>query len=159
MRSDGPRLRRGIRARRGQSIGDVSKDSRSRRASPRCAHFPDGFPGLRAKGVEEDFAQDLSAAEKALLVALQLRRPARSSRPTVGGGMATKKSFYVVASNDRMMRRAGAEYGEGHRAKTITVPSSTARCCLTHRRSKCDRRGRAYARVSVNFRVRASAGP
>jgi len=68
----------------------------------------------------------------------------------------------VVASNDRMIAPEQEQsMAKAIGAKTITVPSSHC-AMLSHPTDVANviDRGRAYARVSVNYpAVRASAGP
>src|SRR6266576_4739348 len=65
---------------------------------------PGGFLLLSQKGVEEDFAQDLTSTEKAHLVAAQPKTSAAifEAKPTTAAWRA-KPSWYVVSSNDRMI--------------------------------------------------------
>ena len=86
----------------------------------------DGYLVLTAKGVSEDFAQDLSAEEKNTMVATQ--------GPTQGAILTTKitkaawhskPSWFVIADNDRMIspeqERATAKRMS---AKTLSLPTS-----------------------------------
>jgi hypothetical protein len=61
---------------------------------------------LSQKGIEEDFAQDLTAAEKAHLVAAQPKTSGAifEAKPTAAAWRA-KPAWYVVSSNDRMIDR------------------------------------------------------
>jgi pimeloyl-ACP methyl ester carboxylesterase len=86
----------------------------------------DGYLMLTAKGVSEDFAQDLSPEEKNTMVATQ--------GPTQGAILTTKitkaawhskPSWFVIADNDRMIspeqERATAKRMS---AKTLSLPTS-----------------------------------
>jgi pimeloyl-ACP methyl ester carboxylesterase len=86
----------------------------------------DGYLVLTAKGVSEDFAQDLSPEEKNTMVATQ--------GPTQGAILTTKitkaawhskPSWFVIADNDRMIspeqERATAKRMS---AKTLSLPTS-----------------------------------
>ncbi len=86
----------------------------------------DGFLVLTEKGVNESFAQDLSPADKALVLATQ--------GPTQGAILATpiraaawhdKPSWFVIATNDRAIspeqEKASAERMH---SKTLTLASS-----------------------------------
>ena len=65
---------------------------------------PDGFLLLSQKGIEEDFAQDLTPAEKARLVAAQPKTAGSifEAKPSAAA-WRSKPAWYVVASNDRMI--------------------------------------------------------
>lgn len=81
---------------------------------------------LTTKAVTEDFAQDLSAAEKHVLVATQA--PTSGSvfaAPMSDAAWRHKPSWYVVAENDRMInpdyeRFAAKRMG----AKVLALPAS-----------------------------------
>jgi pimeloyl-ACP methyl ester carboxylesterase len=90
---------------KGQSAGDLNNEYP---ATPGAKEFqPDanGFLRLTDTGIAEDFAQDLSSAEKRLLAATQ----GQTSGPNELGAKVTtaawrnKPSFYVVADHDRMI--------------------------------------------------------
>src|SRR5260370_16886542 len=55
----------------GQSIGEISQAFAKPAGADQLQPQPNGFLLLSQKGIEEDFAQDLTAAEKAHLVAAQ----------------------------------------------------------------------------------------
>jgi pimeloyl-ACP methyl ester carboxylesterase len=110
----------------GQSIGDVSKGFPQAPGLTAVRPLPDGYLLLTVKGIEEDFAQDLGAAEKALLVALQPQTAGSifEARPSTAAWRA-KKSFYVVASKDRMIApEQELSMAKAIGAKTISLPSS-----------------------------------
>jgi pimeloyl-ACP methyl ester carboxylesterase len=110
----------------GESVGTTAKDFAPAPAGPQVQPIEDGFLVLSRKGVTEDFAQDLSAAEKQVLFATQ----APTSASVFGATMSDaawrhKPSFYVVAENDRMInpdyeRFAAKRMG----AKTLALPTS-----------------------------------
>jgi pimeloyl-ACP methyl ester carboxylesterase len=85
-----------------------------------------GFLKLTPKGISEDFAQDLTPAEKADLTATQGPINAK----ILGGTITTaawhqKPSWYVVAANDRMIPPDAERFmAQAIHAETITVPSS-----------------------------------
>ena len=85
-----------------------------------------GFLSLTSKGISEDFAQDLSTAEKQMIIATQ--HP--TSGAALGGKVTTaawksKPSWYVVAKNDRMISPQFEEaMAKQIKAKSITVTSS-----------------------------------
>lgn len=86
----------------------------------------DGYLMLTAKGVSEDFAQDLSAEEKSTMVATQ--------GPTQGAVLATKitkaawhtkPSWFVIADNDRMISPEQERVtAKRMKAKTLSLPAS-----------------------------------
>jgi pimeloyl-ACP methyl ester carboxylesterase len=110
----------------GQSIGDVSKGFPQPPGATELRPLPDGYLLLSAKGIEEDFAQDLGPAEKALLVALQPQTAGAifEAKPSAAA-WRTKKSFYVVASKDRMIAPEQEQtMAKTILAKTISLPAS-----------------------------------
>jgi pimeloyl-ACP methyl ester carboxylesterase len=110
----------------GQSIVDVSKGFPQPPGAAELRPLPDGYLLLTAKGIEEDFAQDLGAAEKALLVALQPQTAGAifEAKPSAAA-WRTKKSFYVVASKDRMIAPEQEQsMAKAIGAKTLSVPAS-----------------------------------
>ena len=87
----------------GQSFGELAASA----PSPGAKEFrPDaaGFLSITPKGMDEDFAPDLSAAERKVLVAVQgpLAASALSEKVTTAA-WKTKPSYYIVASDDRMI--------------------------------------------------------
>jgi pimeloyl-ACP methyl ester carboxylesterase len=117
-----------------QSIVEVSNGFPQAPGLGELRPQPDGYLLLSAKGVEEDFAQDLTADEKALLVAVQPQTAGSifEAKPT-SAAWRKKKSWYVVSSKDRMI----APEQEQSMAKNIgattvtTLPSSHA-AMLSH---------------------------
>jgi pimeloyl-ACP methyl ester carboxylesterase len=110
----------------GQSIGDVSKGFPQAPGATALLPLPDGYLLLTPKGIEEDFAQDLGAAEKALLVALQPQTAGAifDARPSAAAWRA-KKSFYVVAGKDRMIAPEQEQsMAKAIGAKTISLHAS-----------------------------------
>jgi pimeloyl-ACP methyl ester carboxylesterase len=87
----------------GQSIGDISQ-SFAKPAGLDQLPQPDGFLLLSQKGIEEDFAQDLTPAEKKQLVAAQPKTAGSifEAKPAAAAWRG-KPSWYVVSSNDRMI--------------------------------------------------------
>ena len=109
----------------GEAAGDLGKDFPT---SPGLGELrPDafGFLSLTPKGISEDFAQDLSTAEKQMIMATQ--HP--TSGAALGGKVTTaawksKPSWYVVAKNDRMISPQFEEaMAKQIKAKSITVAS------------------------------------
>jgi pimeloyl-ACP methyl ester carboxylesterase len=86
-----------------------------------------GYLKLSDKGVAEDFAQDLTAAEKQLIAATQ----GQTSGPNELGAKITtaawreKPSFYIVADQDRMIApELEKKLAEQLHAKTTHISSS-----------------------------------
>jgi pimeloyl-ACP methyl ester carboxylesterase len=88
----------------GQSIGEISRPFAKPAGLDQLQPQPDGFLLLPQKGIEEDFSQDLTPAEKAELVAAQRRTAGAifEAKPTAAAWRA-KPAWYVVSSNDRMI--------------------------------------------------------
>jgi pimeloyl-ACP methyl ester carboxylesterase len=86
----------------------------------------DGFLVLTPKGVSEDFAQDLTPKEKDILIATET--PTQSA--VLGANITTaawhtKPSWFIVASNDRMIApRQESDSAKKMNAKTLTLASS-----------------------------------
>jgi len=109
----------------GQAAGDLGKDFTTPPGLGEIRPDAFGFLSLTPKGIEEDFAQDLSTAEKRMIMATQ--------HPTAGaalGGKVTtaawksKPSWYVVAKNDRMISPQFEELmAKQINANSITVAS------------------------------------
>jgi pimeloyl-ACP methyl ester carboxylesterase len=88
----------------GRSIGEISKGFAKPAGLDQLQPQPDGFLLLSQKGIEEDFAQDLTPAEKARLVAAQPKTAGSifEAKPSAAA-WRSKPAWYVVASNDRMI--------------------------------------------------------
>jgi pimeloyl-ACP methyl ester carboxylesterase len=111
-----------------QSIGDVSNGFPKPPGLDKVRPQPDGFLLLTAKGIEEDFAQDATAAEKAILVAVQPQTAGAifEAKPKAAA-WRSKPSHYIVASKDRMIAPEQEQsMANTIGAKTTTVPSSHA---------------------------------
>jgi pimeloyl-ACP methyl ester carboxylesterase len=86
----------------------------------------DGFLLLTAKGVNEDFAQDLSPADRALVLATQgATLGAVLEAKISSAAWRTKPSWFVVASNDRAIAPEQEKFtAKRMNAKTLVLPSS-----------------------------------
>jgi pimeloyl-ACP methyl ester carboxylesterase len=86
----------------------------------------DGYLMLSAKGVAEDFAQDLSAEEKNTMVATQApTQGAILSTRITKAAWHTKPSWFVIADNDRMIAPEQERMtAKRMNAKTLSLPSS-----------------------------------
>jgi len=86
----------------------------------------DGYLLLSRKGVQEDFGQDLTAAEQALVFAVQgATQSALFGTPIKTAAWHTKPSWFVICSNDRAIA-SEQEISTAKRmgAKTLTLASS-----------------------------------
>src|SRR5215469_7791591 len=86
----------------------------------------EGFLTVTAKGIAEDFAQDLPDNEQQVLTAIQGSTAASVFETAITtAAWKTKPSWYVIASNDRAvapeLQKAEAA---AMKATSITVPSS-----------------------------------
>jgi len=110
----------------GETVGAVSAPYGNTPAIAEIRPLKDGFLVLTPKGVAEDFAQDLPAAEQKLLAVTQ--GPVQSAvlgTPLTAAAWRVKPSWAVIASNDRTI--APQQEIDGARrmgAKTLTLASS-----------------------------------
>jgi pimeloyl-ACP methyl ester carboxylesterase len=111
---------------KGESSGSLGKPYGATPGVTELRPLADGFLILTPKGVSEDFAPDLPIGERDILLATQT--------PTQGAALGTeistaawrtKPSWFVIASNDRMIspdqERVTAKRMD---AKTLTLPTS-----------------------------------
>src|ERR1700733_2251495 len=111
---------------KGESSGSLGKPYGATPGVTELRPLGDGFLVLTPKGVSEDFAPDLTTGERDILLATQT--------PTQGAALGTeistaawrtKPSWFVIASNDRMIspdqERVTAKRMD---AKTLTLPTS-----------------------------------
>jgi pimeloyl-ACP methyl ester carboxylesterase len=106
----------------GQSAGSLNGSVPPTPMAPETKPDAEGFLSLTKAGIYEDFAQDLSAGDKALLLAAQ----GPTSVKALGGNITTaawhtKPSWYIIAANDRAIPPAL----EATMAKTIHATTST----------------------------------
>jgi pimeloyl-ACP methyl ester carboxylesterase len=111
----------------GESAGDLSNQYPPPSGGKELRPDANGFLQLTEKGVAEDFAQDLTAAEKQIIAATQ----GQTSGPNELGAKVTavawkqKSTFYIVADQDRMIApELEKKLAERMHAKTIHVSSS-----------------------------------
>ncbi len=111
----------------GQSAGDLNNQYPPPSGSSEIRPDANGFLQLTDKGVEEDFAQDLTVAEKKLIAAAQ----GQVSGPNELGARVDivawkmKPTFYIVADHDRMIApELEKKFAEQMHAKTIHIASS-----------------------------------
>jgi pimeloyl-ACP methyl ester carboxylesterase len=111
---------------KGESAGSLGKPYGATPGVTELRPLGDGFLILTPKGVIEDFAPDLPIAERDLLLATQT--------PTQGAALGTeistaawrtKPSWFVVASNDRMIAPEQERVtAKRMNATTLTLPTS-----------------------------------
>jgi pimeloyl-ACP methyl ester carboxylesterase len=93
-----------------------------------------GFLKITKTGIYEDFAQDLTPAEKELLFVAQVPTSGKS----LGGQVSTaawhtKPSWYIVAGNDRAIPPTlEATMAQTIHARTTTVPGSSHVVMVSH---------------------------
>ena len=110
----------------GESIMSISKPYPPTPLGGEVRPDAQGFLSLTPKGVAEDFAQDLTDAEKKLVTATQGPLAASTFSATITtAAWKTKPSWFVIASNDRAIPPAleKAE-AETMKATSITLSSS-----------------------------------
>jgi pimeloyl-ACP methyl ester carboxylesterase len=110
----------------GQSAGALNASVPAAPMGAETKPDAEGFLKLTKKGVYEDFAQDLTDAEKAVLYAAE----APTSVKSLGGSITKaawhdKPSWYIIAANDRAIPPAlEATMAKTIKATTTTVTSS-----------------------------------
>ena len=111
----------------GESAASQGKQFEATPGGAEIRPIEDGFLVLTAKGVEEDFAADLSPAERKLAFATQgpTAGAAALGAPITTAAWKSKPTWFIVASNDRMIapeqERATAKRMN---AKVLTLPTS-----------------------------------
>jgi pimeloyl-ACP methyl ester carboxylesterase len=110
----------------GQSIGEISKDFPKPAGLDELRPQAEGFLLLSPKGMKEDFAQDLTASEKTLLVAIQRQTAGAifEAKPTAAA-WRNRPSWYVISSNDRMIAPGQEKAMAAQiKAETTVLPAS-----------------------------------
>jgi pimeloyl-ACP methyl ester carboxylesterase len=110
----------------GQSIVEISKPFPPPPGPQTAIPIGDGFILLSPEGFATDFAQDLSKEEISLLTATQPQTSGSifGAQPTQAA-WHSKPSWYIVASNDRMIApEHEASMAKQMKAATTTLPSS-----------------------------------
>jgi pimeloyl-ACP methyl ester carboxylesterase len=111
----------------GQSAGDLNNLYPPPSGGSEIRPDANGFLQLTEKGEEQDFAQDLTAAEKKLIAAIQgqVSGPNELGAKVSTVAWKTKPTFYIVADQDRMIApELEKKFAEQMRAKTIHIASS-----------------------------------
>jgi len=87
-----------------ESVGTTAKDFAPPPVATEVRPIEGGFLVLTDKGVKEDFAQDLLAKEKSVLLATQAPTSGSAfGAPITDAAWHHKPTWYVVAENDRMI--------------------------------------------------------
>ncbi len=134
----------------GESIVSISKPYPPTPLGGELRPDAQGFLSLTPKGVAEDFAQDLSDAEKKLVTATQGPLASSTFGATITtAAWKTKPSWFVIASNDRAIPPE-LEKAEATRMKatSITVPSSHV-AMLSHPKEVAELIERAAAKAGT----------
>jgi pimeloyl-ACP methyl ester carboxylesterase len=110
-----------------QSIGVISQGFPKAPGLDELRPQPGGFLLLTATGMQEDFALDLTPDEQAVLVAVQPQTAGAifDAKPTTAAWRG-RPSWYVVASNDRMIAP------EQQRAMAQTIGAKVTRLASSH---------------------------
>lgn len=110
----------------GQGVLDLGKDLPPAPGGADIRPDKGGFLKMTSKGIEEDFAQDLPKADRRILAATQgPTNGAAFGAKVSNAAWKSKPTWYVVASNDRMIQPdLERQFAKTMGAKTITVASS-----------------------------------
>jgi pimeloyl-ACP methyl ester carboxylesterase len=116
-----------------QTIAEISKPFSPAPGLTKVKPLTDGFILLTPEGIETAFAQDLTREEKALLVSVQPQTSGSifEAKPTTAA-WHTKPSWYIVASNDRMIAPEQEKSMAKQMNATTTVLASSHVVMLTH---------------------------
>jgi pimeloyl-ACP methyl ester carboxylesterase len=123
----------------GESVASISKPYPPAPLGGELRPDAQGFLSVTAKGIAEDFAQDLSDNEKQILTAIQGPTNAAAFGATIPtAAWKTKPSWFVIAGNDRAIPPE-LEKAEAAtmKAESIIVPSSHA-AMLSHPKQVAD---------------------
>jgi pimeloyl-ACP methyl ester carboxylesterase len=110
----------------GQSVGDVAQKLPAPPGMAEEQADAAGFLVLTEKGVNEDFAQDLSLEERRLIYATQgATALAAFSTRISAAAWKVKPAWYIVAGNDRMIApQLEQSMAQQMKAKTTIIASS-----------------------------------
>ncbi len=110
----------------GESAGSLGKPYGATPGVGELRPIEDGFLVLTPKGVLEDFAPDLPLSERTTLIATQApTQGAALGAPITTAAWRTKPSWFVVASNDRMISPEQERVtAKRMNATILTLPSS-----------------------------------
>jgi pimeloyl-ACP methyl ester carboxylesterase len=110
----------------GVPVGELGKDFPPPPGLAEARPDAEGYLTLTRKGVFENFAPDLPAAQKKLIFATQgATNSAVFGAKVANASWKTKPSWYVVATNDRMIQPdLERKFAKAMKAKTIELPTS-----------------------------------
>ncbi len=110
----------------GESAGSLAKPYGPTPGGAEIRPIEDGFLVLTPKGILEDFASDLPLAEKTELIATQAAtQGAALGAPITTAAWRTKPSWFVIASNDRMISPEQQRVtAKRMNARTLTLTTS-----------------------------------
>ena len=110
----------------GESAGSLGKPYGPTPGVGELRPIEDGFLVLTPKGVLEDFAPDLALSERTTLIATQApTQGAALGAPVTTAAWRTKPSWFVVASNDRMISPEQERVtAKRMNASVLTLPTS-----------------------------------
>jgi pimeloyl-ACP methyl ester carboxylesterase len=110
----------------GEAVGDLGKEFPPPPGGAEVKPAGDGYLTLTTKGVMNYFAPDLPLAQRKLVLATQGATNSAVFGAKVGNAAwKPKPSWYVIASNDRMIQPdLERKTAKAINAKAITVPSS-----------------------------------
>lgn len=110
----------------GETVGELGKEFPAPSGAGEIRPDSGGYLKLTPKGIEEDFAPDLTLAERKLMVATQGPTNAACFGAKISmAAWRSKPTWYVVSSNDKMIPPdLERKFAKAMKAKTITLPSS-----------------------------------
>ena len=110
----------------GETLGGMAKKYPTAPLFGELQPIEDGFLLLTAKGVKENFAQDLTDDEQRLLLATQAAtQAALLSTPIKTAAWHKKPSWFVIAENDRAISpEQEKSTAKRMNAKTLSLPTS-----------------------------------
>lgn len=110
----------------GETLTSLAKPFGPTPAGAEARPIADGYLVLTPKGINEDFAQDLPAGERSVVLATQ--GPFQSAifnTPLTAAAWHSKPSWFVIASNDRAIApEQERSTAKRMNAKTLTLASS-----------------------------------
>jgi pimeloyl-ACP methyl ester carboxylesterase len=111
----------------GESAASLGKQFDPAPGGAEIRPIEDGFLVLTSKGIQEDFAQDLSPAERNLAYATQgpTAGAGALAAPVTTAAWKTKPNWFIVAANDRMIAPEQERVtAKRMNAKVLTLPTS-----------------------------------
>jgi pimeloyl-ACP methyl ester carboxylesterase len=122
-----------------QSIGEISKSFPKPPGLDALRPLPDGYLLLTEQGIQEDFAQDASKEDKALLIAVQPQTAGAifEAKPSAAA-WKNRPSWFIIATKDRMIApEQEAAMAKSIGATTSRLPSGHA-VMLSHPKEVAD---------------------